>query len=126
MAYKCQAHIHFEEFQVAVSIKPGEQHTPNRVALPNRTKLLGGCAGLLTADEFTRTVPLVHYTVQEYLVSHSLLPKDMDLQLAIACTTYTSSDAFAQGACTSNLDYQSRVQTYPLPGIRSPLPIPPP
>ena len=53
--------------------------------------LLHCCQGLVTVDEEASTVRLIHYTVQEYLCSHSGLFSKPHSILAETCLTYLNS-----------------------------------
>ena len=53
--------------------------------------LLHCCQGLVTVDEEASTVRLIHYTVQEYLCSHSGLFNKPHSVLAETCLTYLNS-----------------------------------
>lgn len=99
------------ELQHAVSI---EQDYPlfSELDLPDRTRLLDVCAGLVTIDEKSDTVQFAHYTVQEYLLMNSVIPEDADSELAMACIILLSSDIFTR-TCTTRAALETRYNVYP-------------
>lgn len=109
---KARRTLTVRELQLAVSVDQGCT-TFDDQSLPDKKTLLDVCAGLATIDAKTDTIRLAHYTVQEYLLENMIIPKDADLKLVIACTTFLSSDMFAEGACTSNSSLVQRYTSYP-------------
>lgn len=93
-----------DEIRIAVSVEPN-RYELDELDLPDMATLLDVCAGLVIIDEETNTIRLAHYTVQEYIVRKSILPEDAELNLAMACTTYLSFEAFAQGIFPSKSEY---------------------
>lgn len=89
-----------DEPQVAVRAEH-QRHELNELDLPDKITILDVCASLVTIDEDTRTVRLVHYTAQEYIMKHPILLGAAEFNVAMACTTYLSFGIFAQGACAS-------------------------
>ncbi|KAL2010679.1 hypothetical protein VTN00DRAFT_6486 [Thermoascus crustaceus] len=66
--------------------------------------MVASCAGLITIDQESRIIRLVHYTTQEYL-RRNLWEKFPDIQqdtIAINCLTYLSFDVFAGGYCPTS------------------------
>jgi ankyrin repeat protein len=87
------------ELQYALAVFPTDT-TLDKEGLPDESTLTNHCAGLVTIDEESRTVRLVHYTAQEYF--ERILPiRDPQAHSIIArtCLTYLSFDVFAQGEC---------------------------
>ena len=70
-------------------------------------------AGLIRIDERSGTAGLVHYTLQEYLDRNreKLFP-DHEVEIARACLTYLSFDAFATGPCNNGEELHQRLQEY--------------
>ncbi|KAF8475472.1 hypothetical protein BDZ91DRAFT_816998, partial [Kalaharituber pfeilii] len=78
------------ELQHALSVEDeAEALDPDN--FPSRGTLLHCCCGLVTVDDETLTVRLVHYTLQEYLHSYEkkYFPDGHNL-IARTCLTYLS------------------------------------
>jgi len=77
----------------ALAIQPGDK------ALNNDN--VSVCAGLVTVDEESDIIRLVHYTTQEYFerVRLEWNPGAQE-EIAVACLTYLSFDTFRSGSCT--------------------------
>ena len=75
--------------------------------------LLSITAGLVTVDEKSKTVRLVHYTLQEYLEkSHERLFPNAKVELTKACLTYLSFDTFKSGPCAWSALVMTRLQNF--------------
>ncbi|KAH8645696.1 ankyrin repeat-containing domain protein [Xylariales sp. PMI_506] len=83
--------------------------------LPDLEDLVSYCCGLVTIDEESDAARLVHYTAQEYFerTQGTWFP-DAHGDITGACITYLSFDAFASGACATDLEYEKRLESYPL------------
>ena len=73
------------------------------------------CAGLVTIDEESNIIRLVHYTTQEYFerTRREWLP-DAETDIASTCITYLSFSIFQSGFCTSDREFEARLQLNPL------------
>ncbi|KAF7171886.1 hypothetical protein CNMCM6106_006240 [Aspergillus hiratsukae] len=102
------------ELQHALAIEIGESGF-DEDNVPDVEDMLSVCVGLVTLDEQTYTVRLVHYTTQEFLERtwHQWFP-NAHRDIASTCITYLSYDVFDSGACTSDEDLSDRLNTYPL------------
>ncbi|KAF8463336.1 hypothetical protein BDZ91DRAFT_661265, partial [Kalaharituber pfeilii] len=83
------------ELQHALSVEDGaEILDPDN--FPSKSTLLHCCCGLVTVDNETSTVRLVHYTLQEYfnLYEEKYFPDGHNL-IARTCLTYLSFPALA-------------------------------
>ena len=68
--------------------------------LPALDILCESCHGLVTIDEGSRIVRLVHRTVQEFFDRHrALYFSDVHTQIVRTCLDYLMLDVFAQGPC---------------------------
>jgi ankyrin repeat protein len=69
------------------------------------------CAGLVTVDEESNIIRLVHYTTQEYFerTREKWNPR-AELEIASACLTYLSFHPFRSGSCPSNKEFESRLE----------------
>ena len=77
-------------------------------------EILGSiCAGLITVDEKSDVIRLVHYTTQEYFERASSFP-NAHTDLAVACVTYLSFDTFETGFCPTGKEFDARLHLNPL------------
>ncbi|MCJ1468158.1 hypothetical protein MMC07_006786 [Pseudocyphellaria aurata] len=68
------------------------------------------CAGLVTVDEESNIVRLVHYTAQEYFEQiQEEWNLGADLKIASTCLTYLSFHVFRDGNCSTEKDFKSRL-----------------
>jgi ankyrin repeat protein len=83
--------------------------------LPDIEDMVSVCAGLVTVDEQSGIIRLVHYTTQEYFerTQTSWFP-DAQKNIAITCVIYLSFDAFETGFCSTDGDFEARLQLNPL------------
>ncbi|KFZ16979.1 hypothetical protein V502_04810, partial [Pseudogymnoascus sp. VKM F-4520 (FW-2644)] len=72
------------------------------------------CAGLVTVDEESDVIRLVHYTTQEYFerVREAWNPKARE-EIASTCLTYLSFHTFDTGHCYSDEDFERRITQNP-------------
>ncbi|KAK8011810.1 Alpha/Beta hydrolase protein [Apiospora arundinis] len=77
--------------------------------------LVSICAGLVTVDEQSGIIRLVHYTAQEYFESQKArwFP-DIELVMTTVCTTYLSFDSFATGHCETDDEFEKRLTEHHL------------
>ncbi|OCK96438.1 uncharacterized protein K441DRAFT_552403, partial [Cenococcum geophilum 1.58] len=73
------------------------------------------CAGLVTVDEGSNVIRLVHYTTQEYLerTLTSWCP-NAHADITKICVTYLSFDAFTSGFCETDEKFETQLQSYVL------------
>ncbi|KAK4164121.1 ubiquitin-conjugating enzyme E2 4 [Cladorrhinum sp. PSN259] len=102
------------ELQHALTVEVGE-HELDDENTPQVEDMVSVCAGLVTVDEESKAIRLVHYTTQEYFLrtQEHWFPSANE-RLATVCLTYLSLGVFSTGFCESNKDFEHRVQTYPL------------
>ncbi|KAI0874241.1 hypothetical protein GGS24DRAFT_490168 [Hypoxylon argillaceum] len=83
--------------------------------LPDLEDMVSNCCGLVTLDEQSNVIRLVHYTTQEYFERSGArwFPKAQS-QIAKTCVTYLSFDAFDSGICKSDSQLEDRLSSYPL------------
>jgi len=75
-----------DELRHALAVEMGSTDLdPDNI--PPQDTVLGSCLGLAVVDAETSTVRLIHYTLQEYLSSPSILP-DAHKTLGQTCLTY--------------------------------------
>ena len=100
------------ELQHALAVFPGDT-TLDKEGLPNASTLTDHCAGLVSIEEETRTVRLVHHTAQEFF--ERILPiryPQAHTNIAATCLTYLSFDIFAHGECNTD-EIENRLHENP-------------
>jgi hypothetical protein len=85
----------------------------DRDFLPEVEVLGSICAGLITIDQNSHVLRLVHYTTREYFERMSSFP-DAEKDIAATCVTYLSFDIFNLGFCSTDQEFETRLQLYPL------------
>ncbi len=73
------------------------------------------CAGLVTVDDESRIIRLVHYTTQEYFEQTQVrwFP-DAHLDMAKTCAKYLSYGTFAGRHCETDSEFEDRLRRNPL------------
>ncbi|EXJ59549.1 uncharacterized protein A1O5_12174, partial [Cladophialophora psammophila CBS 110553] len=84
--------------------------------VPDRGTVLSVCAGLVTVDEQSQVIRLVHYTAQEYFTKQGAWFPEPESYIAKACITYLSFNNFASGICHTADQFTKRLRTNPLYG----------
>jgi ankyrin repeat protein len=81
--------------------------------IPDIEDVVSVCAGLVTVDEESNIIHLVHYTTHEYFerIRDDWNPSAQQ-EIASACLNYLSLDIFRSGSCPSDKDFESRVEQY--------------
>src|SRR5271156_6177056 len=78
-------------------------------------EMVSACAGLVTIDEESEIIRLVHYTTQEYFErTQMILFPDAQRDIARTCVTYLLFDAFETGFCPTDEEFEVRLQLNPL------------
>jgi ankyrin repeat protein len=82
------------QLREALAVRPGD-YDFDEDNCPDIQDMVSSCAGLVTIDEGTHIVRLVHYTAQRYFdrMRHQLFP-DADAMIAHTCITYLSFSMF--------------------------------
>lgn len=101
------------ELSEALAIRSG-QYFLNPRYRPSQRSIVESCLGLVTIDEETSIVRLVHYTIQEYFREHQkeVFPAGED-EMAEKCLTYLSFDSFDSGCCNNEGDIWARLESHP-------------
>ncbi|KAH8588562.1 ankyrin repeat protein, partial [Bisporella sp. PMI_857] len=99
------------ELQHALAVEPGE----TRLDVENLSQvgdMIAACAGLVTADEESKVIRLVHYTTQEYFkrTQHKWFPAG-EARITSTCITYLSFHSFDSGSCRSNAELEERLRS---------------
>ena len=102
------------EVQHALAVKPGMLEL-NKDFLPEVEILNSICAGLVTIDEESSIVRLVHYTTQEYFKrTRNFWFSNAQRDIAVTCITYLSFNVFESGFCPTDNEFEARLQLNPL------------
>lgn len=101
------------ELSEALAIRFG-QYSLNPRYRPSQRSMVESCLGLVTIDEETSIVRLVHYTIQEYFRDHQkeVFPAGED-EMAEKCLTYLFFDSFDSGCCNNEGDIWARLESHP-------------
>ncbi|KAI0428831.1 hypothetical protein F5Y09DRAFT_275147 [Xylaria sp. FL1042] len=102
------------ELQHALAIEPGEPQL-DEDNLPEIEDMVSVCAGLVTVDEESGIVRLVHYTTQDYFArtQREWFP-DAQLSIVEACTTCLAYREFASGYAKTDEEFEQRLILHPL------------
>ncbi|KAI5459592.1 hypothetical protein BGZ63DRAFT_360315 [Mariannaea sp. PMI_226] len=101
------------ELQHALAVKP-ERHELDNGDLPHARDMVSICAGLVTVDEESDVIRLVHYTTQEYLQwTQNRWFQNPDSLITTTCITYLSFTVFESGFCKTDHEFEERLKLYP-------------
>ncbi|OCK73256.1 hypothetical protein K432DRAFT_340557, partial [Lepidopterella palustris CBS 459.81] len=79
--------------------------------LEDESRIVSICAGLVTVDEKTNIVRLVHYTAQKYFERiREIWCTYAQLKIATTCLIYLTLDDFRTGSCPSDDKFQKRLE----------------
>ncbi|KAH0522455.1 hypothetical protein TsFJ059_006295 [Trichoderma semiorbis] len=105
-----------EELQHALAVEIGktELDEENLVEIEDMVSV---CAGLVTIDEESKIIRLVHYTTQEYFerTQNRWFPT-AQTGVTTVCVTYLSFSAFETGPSKTNQEFKKRLQLFPFYG----------
>lgn len=98
------------ELQHALAVEVGELKL-DKENLPQIEDIVSVCAGLVTVDEESRIIRLVHYTTQEYFkqTRERWFP-NAEAEITEVCVTYLSFYAFDSGFCQTDAEFEERLQ----------------
>lgn len=83
--------------------------------LPDVQDMVSSCCGLVTIDEKSNIIRLVHYTTQEYLERfRSTWFPEAQREMTRVCVTYISFDVFQNDIWLDNSKYAEQLSLYPL------------
>ena len=102
------------ELQHALAVEIGEPKLDEE-NLPEIEDMVSVCAGLVTVDEESGIIRLVHYTTQEYFkqTQKHWFP-NAEADITKVCVTYLSFRAFENGFCRTDAEFERRRQLNPL------------
>jgi hypothetical protein len=98
-----------EELREALAIEPGSKILDEE----NFTEIedmVNSCAGLVTIDDESHIIRLVHYTTEEYFQKRigDWIPNAPG-RISVACLTYLTLDTFTTGACGTDEEFKTRL-----------------
>lgn len=98
-----------QELCHALAIEPGDK-VLNSDKVYDVEDVISVCAGLVTIDEESNIIRLVHYTTQEYFERvHLEWNPGAQEEIAVACLTYLSFDTFRSGSCADDEAFEQRL-----------------
>jgi hypothetical protein len=107
--------LNTSELQHALAVEAGESEL-DEDNLPQIEDMVSVCAGLVTVDEESGIIRLVHYTTQEYFQrTQKIWFLDAENNITKICASYLSFHAFESGPCHPFFDeFQDRLDLYKL------------
>ncbi|KAH6995460.1 hypothetical protein BKA56DRAFT_509110, partial [Ilyonectria sp. MPI-CAGE-AT-0026] len=102
------------ELQHALAVEPGEPEL-DKENLPQVKDMISVCAGLVTVDEQSGIIRLVHYTTQVYFeqTQKQWFP-NAEAEITRICVTYLSFKVFENGFCQTDDELEERLWSNPL------------
>jgi ankyrin repeat protein len=102
------------ELRHALAVEMNESEL-DKNNLPDVEDMVSVCAGLVTIDEQSGIIRLVHYTAQEYFerTQDSWFPNAQN-DITMTCVTYLSFDSFETGCCAGDKEFEERLKLNPL------------
>lgn len=98
------------ELSHALAVELGEEEL-DQDNIPNIEDVVSVCAGLVTVDEDSNIIRLVHYTIQEYFErNREKWNPCAQLGISLVCLTYLSFNPFRSGSCHSNEEFENRLE----------------
>ena len=95
---------------LAVGVGDEELDSDN---IPDVEDILSVCAALVTVDEESQVIRLVHYTTQDYLEStREKWNPNAQYNIASTCLTYLCFEPFRSGSCPSDAEFEIRLDEH--------------
>jgi ankyrin repeat protein len=102
------------ELRHALAVEEGESEL-DRENLPEIEDIVSVCAGLVTVDEESDIIRLVHYTTQKYFERTQMICfPNAQKDIAKICITYLLFDVFDTGFCLTDEEFDTRLWLNPL------------
>ncbi|OBT64232.1 hypothetical protein VE03_06864 [Pseudogymnoascus sp. 23342-1-I1] len=96
----------------ALAVDPGDTDL-NEDNILDIEDIVSVCAGLVTVDEESNIVRLVHYTTQEYFLQiREAWNPTAQQQITTTCLTYLSFGSFRGGSCDEDVKLEERFLCY--------------
>lgn len=101
------------ELHHALAVEPSDSEL-GEDNLPQIEDMVSVCAGLVTIDEKSGIIRLVHYTTQEYFerTQKDWFP-NAKADIARSCVTYMSFDMFESGFCVTGETFEKKIAGKP-------------
>jgi hypothetical protein len=97
------------ELQHALAVEVGESEL-DEDNLPEIEDMVSVCAGLVTIDEESNIIRLVHYTTQEYFErTQSNWFPNAQADITAICISYLSLNFFERGFCQTDDEFEERL-----------------
>ncbi|CVK85104.1 related to ankyrin [Fusarium mangiferae] len=107
------------ELQHALAVEENDLEL-NKENIPQIDDMVSVCSGLVTVDDNSGVIRLVHYTTQEYLErTRGQWFPIAESHITMACIRYLSFDVFKGGFCRSKEEYENRLTCNPFYGYAS-------
>lgn len=99
------------EIQTALAVEVGDREL-NEEKLKPINRMVSVCAGLVTVDEESDIIRLVHYTTQEYFQrTQAQWFPTAEADIATICITYLSFDVFGSGSSPTDDAFNERLHS---------------
>jgi ankyrin repeat protein len=100
--------------QHALAVESGDREL-GKDNLQDIEEIASLCAGLVTVDEESNIIRLVHNTAQEYFErTRTHWFPNTEIDIVNTCITYLSFDAFSTGFCLTDNEFEARVEEHVL------------
>jgi len=97
------------EFQHALAVEVGEP-VLDEENLPQIEDMVSVFAGLVTVNEGSNIIRLIHYTAQEYFErTRKQLFQNVETHITTTCVTYLSVSVFESGYCQTDVEIEERL-----------------
>ncbi|EAU36770.1 conserved hypothetical protein [Aspergillus terreus NIH2624] len=105
-----KSRLNTSQLQHALAVEAGEPEL-DKYNLPQVEDMVSVCAGLVTVDEESGIIRLVHYTTQEYFQqTQTHWFPDAEANITRICVSYLSFRSFEGGPCQSLFEYEWRLR----------------
>ncbi|KAH7131267.1 hypothetical protein EDB81DRAFT_660081, partial [Dactylonectria macrodidyma] len=99
------------ELQHALAVEIGTSKL-DRDNIPTVDHMVRASAPLITVDEKSNIIRLVHYTTQQYFErAENTWLRNADTIIATTCLTYLSFDVFGSGPCPNDAQFKKRLRS---------------
>lgn len=101
------------ELSEALAVKPGNASL-NLRRQPSQIMMIECCLGLVTVDQESSSIRLVHYALQEFFHDQreEIFPLG-EVELAEVCITYLLFDDFVRGCCEDKAAIEHLIEDFP-------------
>lgn len=107
---RAKRQLSVSELQYALAVEVGESELDEE-NISQVADILSVCAGLVTVDEESRIIRLVHYTTQEYFQrKRQVWFRDPEADITQICVTYL---LFQSGPCLTRKEFEERLTLNP-------------